>query len=83
MDAPRQGHAGDVPDLPIPRRDRVLVVVLAGGAGGRLSPLTDRRAKPSLPFGGTYRLIDIVMSQVAHSGLQDVWVIEQYEHEPA
>lgn len=61
------------------RRPRILVVVLAGGAGGRLAPLTDHRAKPSLPFGGTYRLIDIALSQVAHSGLQDVWVIEQYE----
>ena len=60
-------------------RERVLVIVLAGGAGGRLSPLTDRRAKPSLPFGGMYRLIDIALSQVAHSGLRDVWVIEQYE----
>jgi glucose-1-phosphate adenylyltransferase len=53
--------------------------VLAGGVGGRLAPLTDRRAKPSLPFGGSYRLIDIALSNVAHSGLQDVWVIEQYE----
>jgi glucose-1-phosphate adenylyltransferase len=70
-----------VPDAaPTPEhRARVLVVVLAGGAGGRLAPLTDHRAKPSLPFGGTYRLIDIALSQVAHSGLQDVWVIEQYE----
>lgn len=61
------------------QRSSVLVVVLAGGAGGRLAPLTDRRAKPSLPFGGMYRLIDIALSQVAHSGLQDVWVVEQYE----
>src|SRR3954447_22820727 len=60
-------------------RRRVLAIVLAGGAGGRLAPLTDRRAKPSLPFGGMYRLIDIALSQVAHSGLQDVWVVEQYE----
>jgi glucose-1-phosphate adenylyltransferase len=60
-------------------RDRVLVVVLAGGSGGRLSPLTERRAKPSVPFAGMYRLIDIALSNVAHSGLDDVWVIEQYE----
>jgi glucose-1-phosphate adenylyltransferase len=57
----------------------VLVVVLAGGSGGRLGPLTHRRAKPSLPFGGMYRLIDIALSNVAHSGIRDVWVIEQYE----
>ena len=68
-----------VDPAPSRHRPRVLVVVLAGGAGGRLTPLTDHRAKPSLPFGGTYRLIDIALSQVAHSGLQDVWVIEQYE----
>ncbi len=56
----------------------VLVMVLAGGAGSRLEPLTDRRAKPALPFGGMYRLIDISLSNVAHSGFDDVWVIEQY-----
>ncbi|MDQ3782625.1 MAG: sugar phosphate nucleotidyltransferase, partial [Actinomycetota bacterium] len=56
----------------------VLVMVLAGGAGSRLEPLTDRRAKPALPFGGMYRLIDIALSNVAHSGFDDVWVIEQY-----
>lgn len=56
----------------------VLVMVLAGGAGSRLEPLTDRRAKPALPFGGMYRLIDITLSNIAHSGFDDVWVIEQY-----
>ncbi|MDQ3738834.1 MAG: sugar phosphate nucleotidyltransferase [Actinomycetota bacterium] len=56
----------------------VLVMVLAGGAGSRLEPLTDHRAKPALPFGGMYRLIDITLSNVAHSGFDDVWVIEQY-----
>ena len=43
------------------------------------SGLTQRRAKPSLPFAGMYRLIDIALSNVAHSGLDDVWVLEQYE----
>ena len=61
------------------RRGGVLVVVLAGGSGGRLGPLTQRRAKPSLPFAGMYRLIDIALSNVAHSGIDDVWVLEQYE----
>lgn len=60
-------------------RARVLVVVLAGGTGGRLRPLTDRIAKPAVAFGGMYRLIDITLSNVANSGLSDVWVIEQYE----
>lgn len=60
-------------------RARVLVIVLAGGSGGRLEPLTARRAKPAVPFAGMYRLIDVALSNVAHSGLDDVWVIEQYE----
>lgn len=60
-------------------RPRVLVVVLAGGAGSRLGPLTDHRAKPSVAFGGQFRLIDVTLSNVAHSGLDDVWVLVQYE----
>lgn len=56
---------------------RTLVVVLAGGAGGRLDLLTRDRAKPAVPFGGTHRLIDFPLSNCLHSGLSDVWVIEQ------
>ena len=62
-----------------PRPARVLVVVLAGGAGSRLGPLTQRRAKPAVPFAGMFRLIDVALSNVAHSGLTDVWIVEQYE----
>ncbi len=58
---------------------RVLTLILAGGAGGRLGVLTKKRAKPSLPFGGTLRLIDFSLSNCLHSGLTDVWVIEQYQ----
>lgn len=58
---------------------RVLLLVLAGGRGGRLSPLTDRRAKPALPIAGSYRLIDVVLSNAVCSGISDVWVVEQYE----
>ena len=58
---------------------RVLTLVLAGGAGGRLGVLTEKRAKPALPFGGTLRLIDFPLSNCLHSGLTDVWVIEQYQ----
>lgn len=61
------------------KRDRVLVIILAGGAGGRLGVLTERRAKPAMPFGGTLRLIDFSLSNCLHSGLTDVWVIEQYQ----
>jgi glucose-1-phosphate adenylyltransferase len=56
---------------------RVLVVVLAGGAGGRLELLTDFRAKPVVPYAGHYRLIDVVLSNVLNSGMSDVWIVEQ------
>src|SRR6478752_2430295 len=58
---------------------RVLCIVLAGGRGSRLGPLTTGRAKPSLPVGGNYRLIDISLSNAAHSALTEVWVLQQYE----
>ena len=61
------------------KRPRVLALVLAGGEGGRLAPLTDERAKPALPFAGVYRLIDFPLSNCLHSGIVDVWVIQQYE----
>jgi glucose-1-phosphate adenylyltransferase len=58
---------------------RILAVVLSGGQGGRLGPLTTGRAKPSLPVGGSYRLIDVPLSNATHSGVTDVWVLQQYE----
>jgi len=61
------------------RRGKVLCLVLAGGEGGRLGRLTDGRAKPALPFGGVYRLIDFPLSNCHHSRVSDVWVIQQYE----
>ena len=57
----------------------VLALILAGGEGNRLGPLTAERAKPAVPFAGTYRLIDFPLSNCAHSGLSDVWIIQQYE----
>ncbi|MBB5233684.1 glucose-1-phosphate adenylyltransferase family protein [Deinococcus budaensis] len=57
---------------------KVLAIVLAGGKGSRLAPLTTERAKPAVPFLGTYRLIDFPLSNLVHSGIGDVWVIEQY-----
>ncbi|CAF0882785.1 unnamed protein product [Rotaria sp. Silwood1] len=63
----------------IRRRNKILALVLAGGQGGRLDVLTEQRAKPALPFGGTLRLIDFSMSNCHHSHLPDVWVVEQYE----
>src|SRR5919205_3556376 len=58
---------------------RVLVLVLAGGAGGRLELLTEQRAKPAVPFAGVYRLIDFPLSNCEHSGIADVWVSVQYQ----
>ena len=58
---------------------KVLVLVMAGGEGKRLEVLTEDRAKPSMPFAGLYRLIDFPLSNCVHSGLSDVWLVEQYE----
>lgn len=57
---------------------RTVALVLAGGRGSRLAPLTDARSKPAVPVAGQFRLIDVVLSNLAHSGLRDVWVVEQY-----
>lgn len=57
---------------------KTLVVVLAGGAGGRLELLTEHRAKPAVPVGGVYRLIDVPLTNASHAGIRDVWVIEQF-----
>jgi len=57
---------------------KTLVVVLAGGAGGRLELLTRERAKPAVSFAGTHRLIDFPLSNCLNSGLQDVWIAQQF-----
>jgi glucose-1-phosphate adenylyltransferase len=59
--------------------NQVLVMVLAGGEGKRLSPLTLDRAKPAVPFGGRYRIIDIVLSNFVNSGLSRIKVLTQYK----
>src|SRR3954447_7868709 len=61
---------------------RVLVLVLAGGAGGRLELLTEQRAKPAVPFAGVYRLIDFPLSNCEHSQLADAWISVQF-HPPS
>ena len=60
-------------------RPNVLSIVLAGGEGKRLMPLTADRAKPAVPFGGTYRLIDFVLSNLANSDLMKIAVLTQYK----
>lgn len=59
--------------------NKVLAVILAGGSGERLSVLCDRRSKPSLPFGGSYRIIDFTLSNCANSSIDRVAVLTQYE----
>ena len=58
---------------------KVLSIVLAGGEGKRLMPLTMDRAKPAVPFGGTYRLIDFVLSNLANAGMRQIAVLTQYK----
>ena len=59
-------------------RIRVLGIVLAGGKGTRLHPLTRERAKPAVPFGGKYRIIDFVLSNFINSGIYSVYVLTQF-----
>ena len=59
-------------------RVRVLGVVLAGGKGTRLYPLTKERAKPAVPFGGKYRIIDFVLSNFINSGIYSLYVLTQF-----
>jgi len=58
---------------------KVLAIVLAGGEGKRLLPLTADRAKPAVPFGGIYRLIDFALSNVVNSGYLKIVVLTQYK----
>jgi glucose-1-phosphate adenylyltransferase len=58
---------------------RVLGIVLAGGEGKRLMPLTADRAKPAVPFGGGYRLIDFVLSNLVNGGIDRIAVLTQYK----
>jgi len=59
-------------------RIRVLGIVLAGGKGTRLFPLTKERAKPAVPFGGKYRIVDFVLSNFINSGIYSVYVLTQF-----
>lgn len=59
--------------------NKTIAVILAGGTGSRLQPLTSLRAKPSVPFGGKYRIIDFTLSNCLHSGLRRILVLTQYK----
>ena len=57
---------------------KVLAFVLAGGEGTRLYPLTKERAKPAVPFGGKYRIVDFVLSNLVNSGIYSIYVVVQF-----
>jgi glucose-1-phosphate adenylyltransferase len=57
---------------------RVLAMIMAGGRGKRLSPLTRDRAKPAVPFGGKYRIIDFALSNFVNSGIHSIYVLTQF-----
>lgn len=67
-------------DLDMERRNSrtVVAVILGGGAGTRLFPLTKTRAKPAVPIGGAYRLIDVPMSNCINSGINKVYILTQF-----
>src|SRR5438045_312284 len=56
-----------------------LAMILAGGEGRRLAPLTHERAKPAVPFGGRYRIIDFVLSNFVNSGVLRMKILTQYK----
>lgn len=60
-------------------RQRVLAIIQAGGAGGRMDVLTRERAKPALPFAGVFQLVDLPLSNLTHSGISDVWLSVQFQ----
>src|SRR3989304_3522362 len=57
----------------------VLAMILAGGRGERLHPLTKDRAKPAVHFGGKYRIIDFVLSNLINSGIYSIYVLTQFK----
>jgi glucose-1-phosphate adenylyltransferase len=61
--------------------DKALAIIMAGGAGERLQPLTRERSKAAVPFGGKFRLIDFTLSNCVNSGLRQIFVLTQYRSE--
>jgi len=55
--------------------DKTIAVILGGGAGSRLYPLTKSRSKPAVPIGGKYRLVDIPISNCLHSDVRQIYVL--------
>ena len=63
----------------MPRRARLLAMIMAGGRGERLQPLTRERSKSAVPFGGRHRLIDFVLSNFVNSDMPSLYVLVQYK----
>src|SRR5437879_13870176 len=63
----------------MPRRARVLAMIMAGGKGARLQPLTRERSKSAVPFGGRFRLVDFALSNFMNSELASIYVLVQYK----
>jgi len=61
------------------RNPKILAMVMAGGEGSRLSPLTVERSKPAVPFGGRYRIVDFVLSSLVNSGIYSIYLLVQYK----
>lgn len=61
------------------RKPRILAMVMAGGEGTRLNPLTAERSKPAVPFGGRYRIVDFVLSSLVNSGIYSIYLLVQYK----
>src|ERR1700751_6024684 len=59
--------------------ENTICIILAGGIGSRLHPLTAERAKPAVPFGGKYRIIDFVLSNFINSGIYSIYVMTQFK----
>src|SRR4026208_1298731 len=80
-----QPTGGSLPHVPSGKyiqgmsRAHVLGIVLAGGEGKRLAPLTADRATPAVPFGGNYRLVDFALSNLVNGGYYKIVVLTQYK----
>jgi glucose-1-phosphate adenylyltransferase len=71
---PLQDFSYELPGV----QNTVLGIILGGGAGSRLFPLTKKRAKPAVPLGGNYRLIDIPVSNCLHSNVNKIYCLTQF-----
>src|SRR5512136_60141 len=77
---PSAPQRNQVMSTPIdPRRLKIIAMVLAGGQGERLYPLTRDRAKPAVPFGGIYRIVDFTLSNCINSDIRHIYALTQYK----